>query len=189
MTALNTRESLIEATEQLIRAKGFSAFSYADLEREIGIRKASIHYHFPTKEGLGICVVETYLIRLKAQLESIDRSSSSPSSRLKSFADLFTEYRSAGQLPLCGALASEMTLLPEPMQELTTAYLETQMHWLEGTIRDGIAGGEIPRTDDTRQKAFEILSLLEGASFVSWGLQNQEDLDRTIISRVLGKCL
>lgn len=188
MTTPNTRELLIEATEQLIRAKGFSAFSYADLEKEIGIRKASIHYHFPTKEALGICVVETYLTHLKTQLDSIDTHTPAAMSRIAAFADLFTEYRSTGQLPLCGALASEMTLLPATMQTLTTTYLETQMHWLEKTIQAGADSGEIPPTDNARQQAFEILSLLEGASFVSWGLQNHGAINGTLINRILGNC-
>ncbi|MDV6244915.1 TetR/AcrR family transcriptional regulator [Rhodococcus opacus] len=187
MSPLNTRESLIESTEHLIRAKGYSAFSYADLEKEIGIRKASIHYHFPTKEDLGVCVVETHLAHLKEQFMSIDGNCPEALGRLGAFARLFTEGRSTGQLPLCGALAAEMTVLPEKMQALTTTYLETQMQWLEKTILGGIASGEIPPTGDARQKAYEILSLLEGASFVSWGLQSRGEIGPSVIGLILGK--
>ncbi|RIT24697.1 TetR/AcrR family transcriptional regulator, partial [Mycobacteroides abscessus] len=51
----------------------------------------------------------------------------------------------------------------------------------------GVANGEIPATGDARQKAYEILSLLEGASFVSWGLGIQGDIDAGAIGRILGK--
>ena len=60
---MSTRSDLLTAAELLLRTKGYSAFSYADLAQEIGIKKASIHHHFPTKEGLGIAVIESYLFR------------------------------------------------------------------------------------------------------------------------------
>ncbi|QHQ26745.1 TetR/AcrR family transcriptional regulator [Pectobacterium parvum] len=37
----------------LIRRKGHSSFSYADLVTKIGISKACIHHHFPSEEMLG----------------------------------------------------------------------------------------------------------------------------------------
>ncbi|WP_211254774.1 TetR/AcrR family transcriptional regulator [Pseudomonas syringae] len=56
----------------MLRTKGCAAFSHADVAEEIGIKKASIHQHFPTKEGLAISIVESYLFRFKGQLESIN---------------------------------------------------------------------------------------------------------------------
>ncbi|WP_338889279.1 TetR/AcrR family transcriptional regulator [Rhodococcus sovatensis] len=186
MSVSNTRDALIESTEQLIRSRGYSAFSYADLEKQVGIRKASIHYHFPTKEDLGVCVVETYLERLQADLAAFDAAGADALTRLGAFAEAFTQARASSQLPLCGALASEMTLLPGRMQALTTTYLETQARWIEKTIVTGIADGDIPPIGDVEQRTFEILSLLEGASFVSWGLGARHDVDSVAIERVLG---
>ncbi|MGV0680615.1 MULTISPECIES: TetR/AcrR family transcriptional regulator [Mycobacteriaceae] len=184
---VDTRTSLIESAEHLIRARGYSAFSYADLEKRIGIRKASIHYHFPTKEDLGVSVVETYIAELAAQLEAIEADWPGALARLAAFAEMFKESRSAETLPLCGALAAEMTILPDSMQALTAKYFETHLQWIEKTIAGGVANGEIPATRDARQKALEILSLLEGASLVSWGLMRQADIESAAIGRILGK--
>lgn len=184
---VDTRTSLIESAEHLIRARGYSAFSYADLEKQIGIRKASIHYHFPTKEDLGVSVVETHIAELEAQLDAIEADGSNALARLAAFAAMFKDSRSAGTLPLCGALAAEMTILPESMQALTTKYFETHLQWIEKTIAGGVENGEIPAARDVRQKAFEILSLLEGASFVSWGVMNQGDIEPGVIALILGK--
>jgi TetR/AcrR family transcriptional regulator, transcriptional repressor for nem operon len=49
---LHTRTALIDLAEHSVRSQGFDRFSYADLTEAIGIRKASIHYHFPTKANL-----------------------------------------------------------------------------------------------------------------------------------------
>ena len=57
---MNTRTSLLDSAEQAVRQRGYNGFSYADLAREIGIRKASIHHHFPTKADLGLALIERY---------------------------------------------------------------------------------------------------------------------------------
>lgn len=185
--SVDTRTSLIASAEHLIRARGYSAFSYADLEKRIGIRKASIHYHFPTKEDLGVAVVETYIAELVEQLAAIEANGPTALARLTAFAELFRESRSAGSLPLCGALAAEMTILPDRIQTLTTKYFETHLQWIEKTIAGGVSNGELPASRDARQKAYEILSLLEGASFVSWGLRSKGDIDPAAIGLILGK--
>ncbi len=63
---MSTRSDLLTSAEVLLRTKGYAAFSYADLAEDIGIKKASIHHHFPTKEGLAIAIVESYLFRFKS---------------------------------------------------------------------------------------------------------------------------
>ena len=48
-----TRERLLSEAEHLMREKGYSAFSYADLSKIVGITKASINHHFPTNDIVG----------------------------------------------------------------------------------------------------------------------------------------
>ena len=45
--------------------------SYADLAEVVGIRKASIHHHFPTKTDLAIALLRSYEERYGAALEAI----------------------------------------------------------------------------------------------------------------------
>jgi len=48
----DTKEKLLEIASSLIRQKGINGMSYQHLSDKIGIRKASIHYHFPKKDDL-----------------------------------------------------------------------------------------------------------------------------------------
>src|SRR6185369_16920377 len=52
-----TAAQILDAAETLIQTRSYSAFSYQDIADELGIRKASIHYHFATKADLGVAVV------------------------------------------------------------------------------------------------------------------------------------
>jgi len=49
----DTAERILDIAQDLIQRRGFNAFSYHDIAAPMGIRKASIHYHFPSKADLG----------------------------------------------------------------------------------------------------------------------------------------
>jgi AcrR family transcriptional regulator len=61
----DTRERLLRETETLLRTCGYAACSYADLSERVGIRKASIHHHFRTKEDLGAALIDSYLVKFE----------------------------------------------------------------------------------------------------------------------------
>ena len=47
---MNTREKIILLGDNLIRKKVIMPFSFGDISKELGIKNASIHYHFTTKK-------------------------------------------------------------------------------------------------------------------------------------------
>ena len=62
---MNTREQIIQLADSLIREKGYNAFSFYDISKSVGIKTASIHYHFPAKSDLGIAVIEHHIQHLE----------------------------------------------------------------------------------------------------------------------------
>ncbi|WP_250482334.1 TetR/AcrR family transcriptional regulator [Caballeronia sp. GACF5] len=183
--AVATRDALIQAGEGMMRSRGYAAFSYADLAATVGIRKASIHHHFPTKEDLGIAIVEAYVSRVVDALERIDRQTEDLWGRLNGFFDTFRASSDGSLLPLCGALAAEMAALPPELQKLTHRFFELELRWLTRVIDNGISEAEIPVGVGSSQKAHQLLSVLEGASLVEWAMKNGETLDRGIIRLIV----
>lgn len=186
--SIDTRESLIKSAEFMLRSRGYAAFSYADLEKVVGIRKASIHHHFPRKEDLGVVIVKSYIERTALDFNRIERDFPNAFGRLCAFASLFRVAMADEMLPLCGALAAEMAILPEKLQELTRTYFDIQLKWLEKIIDTGVANGELSSEGDTRQKAFQLLSLMEGSSFVQWAINDGTELDPNVIGRIVLVC-
>lgn len=182
----DTRQSLINSAEFLLRSKGYAAFSYADLEKMVGIRKASIHHYFPKKEDLGMEIVESYIARSNIEFEKINHDFPNSFGRLCAFASLFRAAMTDGMLPLCGALAAEIAVLPETMQILTKKYLRSQLEWLEKTIEEGFSTGEFSSSENPCQIAFQILSLLEGSSFIRWAMNNKIELDPNALGKIVG---
>lgn len=170
---MSTRSDLLITAELLLRTKGYAAFSYADLADEIGIKKASIHHHFPTKEGLGIAVIESYLFRFEKNLALINEQSPDALVRLNAFASLFVDSSENGMLPLCGALAAELSALPESLKELTRKFFQIHLLWLESNLAKGQAENLIRGDLNPKEISRAILNILEGDSFVSWALSDK----------------
>lgn len=53
-----TRDEIIKKIEELFFAKSFKEVSMQDIANEIGMKKASLYYHFPSKEVLITEVLE-----------------------------------------------------------------------------------------------------------------------------------
>lgn len=183
--AIGTRDALVHAAENLMRTKGYAAFSYADLAEVVGIRKASIHYHFPTKEALGIAIVEDYIARVRDDFKRIESEHQDVLGRLDAFFIVFRTGSDGGLLPLCGALAAEMAALPLGLQSLTHRFFDVQLNWLMAVLDEGVANGEIPRGRGTRQKAFLLLSVLEGASFINWATREADSINGSFIRLII----
>lgn len=167
-TASTTRERLLEEAELLMRTRGFSAFSYADIAEKVNIRKASIHHHFPTKEGLGLAIIRGYLEVFTCRLREIEDEPLDVMTKLRQYSGFFADALQARQLPLCGALAAESGAIPDSMQQVTRDFFELHLDWLTRIIGKGTEDG-LFRADIRPQKAaLVLLSALEGVSLVVW---------------------
>lgn len=163
---MTTRDLILAEAERLIRTRGYAAFSYADLAESAAITKASVHYHFPTKEDLIVVLLEEYLIRFHAALAAIRADHTEMPARLNAYANLFLDGFEEGMLPLCGALAAERAALPPALHPKIHQFFQIHLDWLHTVLNDG--GINPPQTS-----ALLLLSTLEGGSFVGWAMSDK----------------
>jgi TetR/AcrR family transcriptional repressor of nem operon len=184
------RSSLIDAATDQVRQHGYSAFSYADLVDVVGIRKPSIHHHFPTKEDLGVAMVTAYTERVLEQLDRIDSDIDDPIERLRAYAQLYREGLKAGQGCLCGVLASEVAVLPQRVQAGIRQFFKLNIRWLERTLRGGLTGASrsaVLRADlEPRREARTVLATLQGATFVALSLREPASFDQAVMGLLSG---
>lgn len=186
--SIGTRELLLKEAETLTRTRGYAAFSYADLAERVGIRKASVHHHFPTKEGLGVALIEGYLVEFKNALARVIEEETSAKRRLAVYSGFFVDSLEDGLMPLCAALSAEAAALPQSMRAQVSTFFELHLDWLSGVIRDGIADGEFRADLDIRQTATMLLSVLEGASLVAWALKDSTRIKPAFGQVVVSLC-
>jgi len=174
---LDTRTQLLTEAEAVVRRMGYAGFSYADLAGRVGIRKPSIHHHFPAKEDLGAALVETYTDRFTEALGNIAVASQDAPERLGAYAGLYRAGLQAGQGCLCGVLASELAGLPERVHVGVRRFFEVNAEWLAFVIAEGQAAGSIRSDVDARSQAAAVLAGLEGAMLVGRALGSLDAFD------------
>src|SRR3981081_4203245 len=108
-----TAARILDVAERLVQSRGFNGFSYADVAAELGITKASLHYHFPGKAELGEALIERYAARFASALEAIDERVSDAPAKLEAYAGLYADVLRGKRMCLCGILAGEDQTLPE----------------------------------------------------------------------------
>jgi TetR/AcrR family transcriptional repressor of nem operon len=189
---LDMRSTLIDVATGQVRRLGYSAFSYADLAETVGIRKPSIHHHFPTKEDLGVAIVAAYTERFSEQLDRIDAKTDDMIERLRAYARLYREGLEARRGCLCGVLASEVAVLPQQVQAGVRQFFGLHLRWLERVLRDGRTNGLLREGVEPRVVARTVLAALQGALFLALSLEEPTAFDQAVAGLLRGlraKCV
>ncbi|WP_132251023.1 TetR/AcrR family transcriptional regulator [Methylobacterium segetis] len=159
----DTRAELLAEAETLVRGRGYSGFSYADLSAAVGIRKASIHHHFRTKEDLGFALMQAYEARYETALDAILAENPDAVARIEAYGRLYLGGVEQGLGCLCAALATEGEALPARLREAVVTFFDRHIAWLERVLRQGQAEGSVRAGLDTAAQARFVISTLEGA--------------------------
>lgn len=163
----DTRTAVLDAAERMVQERGFNAFSYGDVARELQVTTAALHYHFPGKAELGEAVLTRYAQRFADSLEAIDHTDSSPLEKLRAYAGLYLGVLRDDRMCLCGMLAAEYRTLPEPMQDVMRRFFDDNDLWLERVLDAGRADGSIEFHGTALEAAQMVVGTLEGAMLVA----------------------
>jgi len=162
-TMRDTRGELLLEAEALIRRHGYSGFSYADLALAVGIRKASIHHHFPTKENLAAALVAAYDERYDAEIDRITSETRDTIERVAAYGQLYLQGVEQGLGCLCAVLAMELDNLPDRLRIEIVGFFGKHILWLEAILREGLANETVRSDIDPAAHARMIIATLEGA--------------------------
>ncbi|MEM9377605.1 MAG: TetR/AcrR family transcriptional regulator [Pseudomonadota bacterium] len=176
---MDTRTALLDSAERAARQRGFDAFSYADLARDVGIRKASIHYHFPLKADLAFGLVERYAARMSDQLADINNEDTPAAAKLRAFVAIYRDAMANGtQLCLCVALSAGRESLSEPVLDQLTQFHEDCAAWLSQVFAAAREDGSVIGVADPMDEADAVLALVEGAQLVARAAKDIRLFDR-----------
>ena len=162
-----TAERILDIAERLVQVRGFNNFSYADIATELGITKASLHYHFPGKAELGQALITRYSERFSEALEQIDRDLPDARDKLEAYTNLYAEVLRGKRMCMCGILAAEYQTLPKPMRTAVIDFFDENQRWLAKVLAEGQTEHTIRCNGTPEDVAQGILSTLEGAMLVA----------------------
>ena len=165
--AAGSASRILDVAEALAQVRGFNGFSYADIASEVGITKASLHYHFRTKSELGRSLIERYHSTFLAALEAIDEESQGAVARLEAYVALYAGVLRGDRMCLCGMLAAEFSTLPGEMQQEIRAFFDMNERWLSHVLDGGKALGELRFEAPSNEIASDIVGTLEGTMLIA----------------------
>ncbi|WP_091482851.1 TetR/AcrR family transcriptional regulator [Gracilibacillus orientalis] len=114
---INKKSQIIELTLKNIKDKGFLSFSYDDLAKELGVTKASIHYHFEKKGDLGIAVCNSIEEGLEKAFSEVKQASIKPLDKPLAFISNRILYINKNDMCPISALQADYNYLPASMQK------------------------------------------------------------------------
>ncbi|MDJ0650185.1 MAG: TetR/AcrR family transcriptional regulator [Calothrix sp. MO_167.B12] len=175
----NTAQQILDTAQSMVRNRGYSAFSYADIAKQIGIRKASIHYHFPSKDNLVKELVKRYREILERKCFHIEQQEITPQEQLREFVNLYRDGLQDNQICLCGMLTADFVVLNSEIQAELRSFLAVNQSWLTRLLQRGREAGVWECGESVEFEAKTILAMLQGAQLVARVADNSiEEFDR-----------
>jgi TetR/AcrR family transcriptional repressor of nem operon len=163
----DTAQRILDAAEELVQTRGFNAFSYADIAEPMGITKASLHYHFPSKAELGRALIARYAERFVGALNAIDERGLSAPQKLDAYARLYGDVFRAKRMCLCGMLAAEYQTLPNEVRSGIVSFFDENEAWVSAVLEQGSDEKTLSFEGPARETAQSLIGGLEGAMLVA----------------------
>ncbi|CAN7410196.1 TetR/AcrR family transcriptional regulator [Neorhizobium sp. LjRoot104] len=160
-----TSEKILEKAQALVVAGGYNGFSYADISDAIGIRKASIHHHFPTKAELVAVVVDRYTQQAQGGLKSLSQQIPDPAAQLEAYLDYWQKciLDASQSFCVCAMLAGEMQMLPEAVASRVRAHFRNLAGWLTSVLKAGADQGKFQFSNLPEEEAQILMASVHGA--------------------------
>ncbi len=155
--------AIMDAAERRMRLGGYGGFSFRDIAAEVGIKSASVHYHFPTKEDLAAAVVHRYSDSIAQQIDEALEQEPDP---VKVWTQAFraTLHSEARMCPAAVVGAARHDMPPRVVAEVERYF---QMHL-----------GKLAAAGVATERAEKLLATLTGAVVVATAIGDLTAYDR-----------
>lgn len=139
-------EAIILAVNRLLAEKGFDAMTVDEVAAEVGIAKASLYKHFPSKEDLAAAAMVHVMGRAQTFVQALP-AHAAPLDQLKAVSRWMMETQLAGQMP---SLPSQNSSLRATLMN-HSAYMDGLMTvsdqlgaWIEAAQAQGVLNPKLP---------------------------------------------
>jgi TetR/AcrR family transcriptional repressor of nem operon len=163
----HTSQQILDIAQRLVQTRGYNAFSYADIASELGVSKASLHYHFASKRELGVKLIERYEAGMERALNEIDANGGGAAAKLRRYVDIYAKVLAGQRMCLCGMLAAEFATLPKAMQTALESFFRLNERWLIGVLNEGRASGTLRFEGPAAEASQFIIDSLEGSMMMA----------------------
>ena len=144
---LQARENAIVTTvNRLLAEKGFDAMTVDEVAASVGIAKASLYKHFPSKEDLAAAAMVRVMRRAQALLASLP-AGDAPLDKLKAVVRWAMEVQLAGEMPSLPSQNSSLRAALMGNRDYMDGLMEVSDRlgeWIEAAQKDGTLNPKLP---------------------------------------------
>ena len=160
----NAREAILAAAKSAAQLHGYSGINFRSIADQVGIKNASIYYHFPSKAALAAAVAERYWQDALRMLEEIRATHSDPKACVRLYPCIFRKSLEDGnRLCLSSFMAAEYEDLPDEVSREIRAFADINVAWLAQVLADAGTG----RAEECERRARAIYTAVAGAQLIA----------------------
>jgi TetR/AcrR family transcriptional regulator, transcriptional repressor for nem operon len=175
----NSSDKILAAATKIAQAHGYGGLNVRALAEEVGIRAASLYYHFPSKADLAAAVAKRYWEDSAATLEALSAETKDPIGSLRRYPETFRKSLENGnRMCLCSFMAAEYDDLPDVVKKEVQAFADVNIAWL-GKV---LVAAEIVGSKGAKKRARAIFAAVGGAQLMARGRSDIKLFDASIES-------
>jgi len=160
----NAREDILAAAKLVAQAHGYVGLNFRDLAEQVGIKAASIYYHFPSKAELATAVARRYWEDAAAYLESLLKNSTKPLDALHRYPETFRwALENDNRICLCSFMSAQFDDLPDAVKTDLQTFAEVNIAWLKKTL----IAAKVASPKEAEKRARTIYSGIVGAQLMA----------------------
>jgi TetR/AcrR family transcriptional repressor of nem operon len=173
----DTKLAILRAARELIQTRSYVGLSFQELADRVGIRKASLYHHFPSKEALGIAVLERSIQQFD---KWIARLSGTPEQHLTAYIAMFRDVLGAGHR-MCpgGSMGPVWDSIEPALQQAARQVRQRQLDWLTVVIGQ-IKPSHIKVDATPAQLAIHMFAVCQGALLSARMSGRREDFEDAV---------
>ncbi len=160
----DTKMKLNKRAIELVQQHGINGVSFRTLADDVGIKSASVHYHFPSKNDLAVAVIEAYAAEFESRLGVLREAGLDLQKMLLGLIEIFEEVIAQQKMCLCGMMAAEVYALDEGGRQALAKYFSNTEAWLINAF--DCSEAQLATTMSNEALVRVIVSGLEGAILI-----------------------
>ncbi len=138
--------AIIDVVNRLLAEKGFDAMTVDEVAFEVGVAKASLYKHFPSKEDLATAAMVRVMQRAVHELAGLD-AATPPIDKLKAVARWMMQLKLAGDMPNLPSQNSSLRATLVGNKAYVDALMkisDTLGNWIEAAQKAGQISNTLP---------------------------------------------
>lgn len=172
-----SRDEILKAARLAAQAHGYTGLNIRSLADEVGIKAASIYYHFPSKAELGAAVAQRYWEDTARDLEALRETEGDALKSLSRYPYIFRRsLESQNRLCMGSFMSAEYDDLPEPVKKEVQKFAHVNVAWLNTQLQEA----SIASPEEADKRARAIFSAIAGAQLMARSRNNIHLFDELI---------